>query len=83
MTAASANRQSFGCSDDSDLTYFGRAYFEKSLNSENSFEEAFNQARDLIAQWEIEEQREPSQPQIATSPAITHKLAEWRSQRYQ
>ena len=31
MTAARADRTSFGCSDDSDFTYFGRALFAEAL----------------------------------------------------
>jgi hypothetical protein len=79
ITAARADRESFGCGIDSELTYFGRAFFKQSLNSSVSFVEAFSQARNLISDREKKEKQEPSDPQIATSPLIEKKLAEWRS----
>src|SRR5690606_23895545 len=40
LTAARHDRRSFGCSDDSDMTYFGRAYFVDALPKASSFEGA-------------------------------------------
>jgi hypothetical protein len=31
ITAAAADKPSFGCTDDADFTYFGRAFFDESL----------------------------------------------------
>src|SRR5207344_2149888 len=31
ITAAAADRSSFGCSDKADFTYFGKAYFDEAL----------------------------------------------------
>ena len=77
MTASRADRMSFGCGAEAQLTYFGRAFFEQSLNSQASFVDAFAHARDLISGWEKKEKEEPSEPQIATTPLIEKKLAEW------
>lgn len=79
MTAASAEKESFGCSDDADLTYFGRAYFERSLPSSDSFASAFTKARDLIHEWELD-QGQHSEPQIHEPRAILRHLGKWRSQ---
>ena len=80
MTAASAENESFGCSDDADLTYFGRAYFERSLPSSDSFASAFAKARDLIYEWELD-RGEHSEPQIHEPRAILQHLARWRASR--
>jgi hypothetical protein len=42
--------------------------------------DAFAHARDLISGWEKEEKREPSEPQIATTPMVEKKLAEWHGE---
>lgn len=84
MTAASAERQSFGCSDTSEITWFARAYFKESLPQTASFEEAFENARKLIAEWELEEIEkggEHSEPQIAAGEAITAHLQKWRQSK--
>lgn len=52
ITAARADRQSFGCADENDFTYFGRAFFKESLPQSDSFEAAFGKAQVLIEQWE-------------------------------
>lgn len=77
MTAARSDRKSFGCGDEEDLTYFGRAYFEQSLNAETGFITAFENAKELIAGWEKDEEKEASEPQISSTKAIEEKLAEW------
>lgn len=78
MTAARADRQSFGCGDNEELTYFGRAYFEKSLGKGVGLIDAFEQARAYVTKVEKEEKREPSEPQIAFTPAIKAKLSDWQ-----
>ncbi|HEY7883523.1 MAG TPA: C13 family peptidase, partial [Cellvibrionaceae bacterium] len=55
MSAARHDRTSFGCSDDSDMTYFGRAFFNEALPEASSFEDAFERARVVVGQWEEEE----------------------------
>lgn len=76
MTAASADRTSFGCSNDRDWTYFGSALFEHALQSTRSFTEAFSQARTLIESWEKRQGLTPSEPQISAGPEILRVLDE-------
>ena len=54
IAAARADRTSFGCDDKREWTYFGDAYFNKALREETSFKRAFERARQLVQQWEIE-----------------------------
>jgi hypothetical protein len=65
ITASSADRNSFGCSDNNEFTDFGRAYFLEALNETRSFTEAFRLATERIAQREKEQERTPSLPQMA------------------
>lgn len=78
ITAARSDRTSFGCGSDSDITYFGRAFLTEGLNQTDSFRGAFDLARQLIAEWEDEAGQEHSEPQIASTPLIEAKLAQWR-----
>ena len=80
MTAASADKESFGCSDDADMTYFGRAFFERSVPESESFISAFDQARELIHEWELDRGHH-SEPQIHRPAAVLQQLARWRKQR--
>ena len=78
ITAARADRASFGCGTQSPITDFGRAFFANGLNDNDSFLAAFNEARKLINQWETKAGEEHSEPQIATSPQIELRLKAWR-----
>jgi hypothetical protein len=75
-TAAAHNRKSFGCSDDADFTYFGRALLADQLGSAPSFLQAFESAREAIALREQEEHKRASQPQLWYGSEILPKLAE-------
>ena len=79
MTAARADRTSFGCSDDAEFTYFGRAYLEQGLNRSTSFTEAFATARTLVEQWETRDKEVHSEPQIAEGALIGARLEQWRA----
>jgi hypothetical protein len=83
MTAARHDRASFGCADENEFTYFGRAFFKEALPASRSFHEAFAKADALVAQWEAKEQpkEERSLPQMVSTPAITEHLKRWWSQR--
>lgn len=75
ITAASAERASFGCSNERDWTYFGDAYFNHALRETRSFTGAFERARDMVAAWEIRDKLSPaSEPQISAGAAIRAKL---------
>lgn len=63
ITASAADRQSFGCSSESDYTYFGRAFFDQAMREQNSIQGAFNQAKETVAKWENAQGFEPSEPQ--------------------
>lgn len=43
VTAAAADKPSFGCTDDADYTYFGRAFFDEALRREHSLKAAYEQ----------------------------------------
>jgi hypothetical protein len=75
MTAASADRTSFGCSNENDFTYFGDALIGHALQRDRSFVGAFRSAADAIGEREKREGLVPSQPQIFIGDAIQDKLA--------
>jgi hypothetical protein len=76
ITAAAADRNSFGCSNEADFTYFGKAYFDQALRETHSFVAAFDRARALVAEREAADGYTPSDPQIRAGTAIrTHLLA--------
>jgi hypothetical protein len=76
ITAAAADRTSFGCADENDYTYFGRAYFEQALAKTNSFVEAFALARGIVTDREKAEGETPSLPQISIGRHMAEKLNE-------
>jgi len=78
ITAARADRSSFGCGSDSDITYFGRAWLVDGLNHTPDFMEAFRQASTEIAQWEAKDKLTPSEPQMNVGAGIDTQLALWR-----
>lgn len=80
VTAARADRASFGCGSESDATYFGRAWLVDGLNRSNSFAGAYDIARGEISRWEREDGETPSLPQIEVGDEIVHRLGLWRSQ---
>lgn len=63
ITASAADRQSFGCTNEADYTYFGRAFFDQAMREKNSIETAFSQAQKTVSQWETAQGFEPSEPQ--------------------
>jgi len=76
ITAASADRTSFGCNDTNNLTDFGRAYFDEALHETRSFTEAFERAKAIIAAREAANGSTPSHPQIAGGKSLRAQL-EW------
>lgn len=63
ITASAADRESFGCSNEADYTYFGRALFDEAMREQHDFESAFLQAKETVARWETAQGFEPSEPQ--------------------
>lgn len=86
MTAARRDRTSFGCADENDFTYFGKAYFKEALPASRSFAEAFSRAKILVADWEKadvageEGEVTHSEPQIHQPRAILQYLERWQQQ---
>lgn len=78
MTASARDRNSFGCSNGADFTYFGKAYFDEALRGTDSFSEAFDRALPAIAAREKKEDYTPSDPQRYAGPGIGARLAALR-----
>jgi hypothetical protein len=75
ITAAAADRTSFGCSNDRDLTYFGEAFFRDALPDARSLRDAFDKAKSAIAVRERREGVDASKPQAYFGPELEAKLA--------
>jgi len=75
LTAAAADRKSFGCSDRRDLTYFGEAFYRDALPGAASLRAAFETARAALVERETRLGMTPSNPQAHFGDAIEQKLA--------
>ena len=75
ITAAAADRTSFGCSNDRDLTYFGEAFYRDALPAAGSLRDAFEKAKAAIAARERREHDTPSRPQAYFGAEMQAKLA--------
>ena len=81
ITASAADRNSFGCSNEADFTYFGKAYFDEALRRTDSFVEAFDLALPVIEAREKKDDYRPSDPQRYVGSGIEGTLARWRERR--
>lgn len=86
LTAAAADRTSFGCSNERAWTFFGDAYVNRALRETHSFLRGFETAKTTISAWEKAEKLQPSLPQIAGGEelksmleAMAHRLDEAKS----
>jgi hypothetical protein len=75
ITAAAADRTSFGCSNDRDLTYFGEAFYRDALPGSRTLRSAFDQAAAVIDAREHREHVDPSKPQAYFGAQLEAKLA--------
>ncbi|MBA1276659.1 MULTISPECIES: C13 family peptidase [Pseudomonadaceae] len=76
ITAARADRVSFGCSEESDFTYFGRALFAEALHETSDILQAFTLAQAKVAEREQADHYQASEPQIwAPEQVVEH----WRA----
>lgn len=76
ITAARADRVSFGCSEESDFTYFGRALFAEALQQTRDIVQAFTLAQARVAEREQADHYQASEPQIwAPQQVVEH----WRA----
>jgi hypothetical protein len=74
ITASDALHTSFGCEYESDITWFGQAYFNEGLRTTRSFLPAFALAREAVSQRERAEGKEPSNPQLHLGGEMKNKL---------
>jgi hypothetical protein len=74
ISASAVDKSSFGCSNEADWTYFGKAYFDEALRKTHSFVDAFELAKPVIEEWERKEGFIASDPQIALGETIKPKL---------
>lgn len=65
ITAARRDRRSFGCADENDFTYFGRAFFKEALPGARSFTQAFERASTLVEEWERADAAKSGKPAAA------------------
>jgi hypothetical protein len=79
ITATSPDRQSFGCEDRNEFTYFGEAYFKDALPESENFIGAFDKALEIVAEREKAEDRKHSNPQIHKPKPILQHLEQWRA----
>ncbi|MHC8405608.1 C13 family peptidase [Pseudomonas sp. TMB3-21] len=80
MTASRADRVSFGCSEEANFTYFGDALFAKALNQTDDLEHAFKLAKATVAERELADNFEASEPQIWAPKTV---LSHWQLLRRQ
>lgn len=88
ITASRHDRSSFGCADENDFTYFGKAYFKESLPHSASFTAAFRKAQAKVAKWEADDFKrsgkdagnEHSEPQMHAPPLVKAYLQKWWAQ---
>lgn len=74
MTASAPDKQSFGCGNKNEFTYFGKAVFEEQLSNNYNFVNAFKEAIKSISARELREKHEPSNPQLFIGEKIKKKL---------
>ncbi len=77
ITAAARDKASFGCTNDADLTYFGRAFFDESMRGASSFDKAFAQAARRVAEKEALMGLPASEPQMAVGELMQTALPEF------
>ncbi len=79
ITASREDRASFGCSNEHDMTYFGKAFFDEQLRHGHSFVAAFENAAAAIAAREQKQGLPSSLPQIHVGRAMRAKLHEFET----
>lgn len=64
VTAASAEKTSFGCVPSNDWTFFGDAFINNAMRKPQPLIKAVDEAMVMIKGWETQYKLDPSQPQI-------------------
>ena len=75
VTAASADRTSFGCQADMDWTFFGDAMINHALRKPQPLAQADAEATAMIGGWEAQGKLTPSQPQMSIGAGARTWLA--------
>lgn len=70
LTAAAADRPSFGCDAENDWTFFGDALINNAMRKPASLAAATTEAHRMVARWESEGAIEPSLPQIVVGDRV-------------
>ena len=83
ITAARDDRQSFGCDDRNDMTYFARAYFKEAFAQSGDFIQSFDAAKIMIDEWENKDfpEDDHSEPQMFVGEKIKAHLDAWTEQQ--
>lgn len=79
ITAAAADKPSFGCSNEETMTYFGRAFFESAFSLDKPLTEVFEDAKSAVTQRELAQAFDPSNPQIWEAESVIQAWEVWRS----
>lgn len=64
LTASSAEKTSFGCSNKSDMTWFAKGFFSELKGTKIVLQKRFDHAVEKVKQWESEHGYQFSDPQI-------------------
>jgi hypothetical protein len=80
IAASAPDKNSFGCSNEAEWTYFGKAFFDEALRKTHSFVEALEIAKPVIAAREKEQGHTPSEPQMSLGEDIKPRLEKLQRQ---
>ncbi len=82
ITASAEDRTSFGCNNEADYTYFGRAFFDEAMRSQHSFKSTFDVAVGRLKQWEKAQGFDHSQPQYKLGQNMALMLPQFESRLF-
>ena len=80
ISASAPDKNSFGCSNETEWTYFGKAFFDEALRETHSFVEALEIAKPVIAAREKEQGYTASEPQMSLGEDIKPRLVKLQRQ---
>ena len=80
LTAAAADKTSFGCSNENEFTYFGEALFKAAPQGDYTFIPSIQSAMAAIRERELSEGLPPSEPQLFIGEKMKQKLGEIEQQ---
>jgi len=82
ITASAADKTSFGCSNQPEFTYFGRAFFAEAMRNQDSILAAFEDASVRVKQLEREGGYESSEPQLVIGQQMGLLLPSFEAQLF-